>query len=66
MKDISTHQWQRVIERIASLSNEELLDEVLSQAQGDAWDGNFTERGLQEYEYHKAELEKRLGKWLKE
>ena len=64
--DTPTHQQQKVIERVARLSNEELLDEVLSQAQGDSWDGNFTENGLWEYEYYKTELKKRLGSWIEE
>ena len=62
--DTPTHQQRKVIDRATSLSNKDLLDEVLSLAQGDDWDGSFTKHGLWEYEYHKAELEKRLENWL--
>ena len=60
-------KWK--IEFVASvdkLSNGELLDETLSAAQGDDYDGEFSHQGQWEYEYLILELQNRLGDWLNE
>ena len=58
--------WQKkIIENEKTMSNKELLDEVLDQAQGDDYEGAFTERGRWEYEYLLGKLHERLADWLK-
>lgn len=60
-------RWQtKELERIAELTNKELLDEVLDLAGGDDWEGEFTAEGSWTYDKLVDELEKRLGEWLKE
>jgi hypothetical protein len=60
-------KWQqRFVADTQAMSNEELLDETLSAAQGDGWDGCFTARGSWEFDCLKAELRKRLAGWLEE
>lgn len=51
--------------RIAALSNAALLDETLSLAGGDDYDGCFTKEGAVSYELLEAELRRRLEEWLK-
>jgi hypothetical protein len=50
--------------RIAALSNKELYESTLSWAGGDDYDGGFTYKGQLTFDYHKAELERRLKDWL--
>jgi len=58
-------QWQlQIIDREKTWTNEELFDEVLSQAKGDDYDGHFTEHGYWEYKYLCEQLRKRLKDWL--
>ncbi len=50
---------------IKATSNSHLLDEALFLAQGDDWDGGFTNRGRREYDQVVEELRSRLSEWLK-
>lgn len=60
-------QWQKdYIEEITAMSNSELLDSVLDQADGDSWDGYFTEKGFWKYSAAKTHLRMRLVDWLNE
>jgi len=45
---------------LQGMTNEELLNEVSSQARGDDWDGMFTSRGEALYNATWGELRKRL------
>ena len=45
---------------ISNLSNTDLLDEVISLAAGDDWDGMFTKEGEWEFQQLKSELNFRL------
>ena len=57
--------WQKeIIERVSRMSNLELLDETLSMAQGDDYDGCFTKRGAWEFDCLNRELRERLADWL--
>lgn len=54
-------KWQQeIIDRIATMSNDDLLDNTITAAQGDDWDGCFTERGLWEFTALQNELCARL------
>lgn len=48
--------------RVSALSNYSLLEETLSAAQGDDYDGCFTSRGQWTFDNLKEELESRLRK----
>lgn len=52
--------------RAQSLSNAELLDEVLERANPDDYDGCWTTRGWNLYLVYKRVLKKRLQNWLKD
>lgn len=55
-------KWQQeYIEFIRSLSNHNLLNEVLADARGDGWEGCFTKRGSWRFDYATDELRRRLG-----
>lgn len=54
----------KIIEKEKSMSNQELFDEVLSQAGGDDLEGCFTPKGFWEYEYLESKLRERLANWL--
>lgn len=51
---------------MSKMSNRELLDETLSEACGDDYDGCFTKLGALRYSLLTTELEKRLETWLNE
>ncbi len=55
---------KKIVENEKNMSNEELFDEVLSQATGDDYDGCFTTKGLWEYNYLESKLRERLANWL--
>lgn len=63
MEELLLYQ-KKIVENEKGMSNEELLDEVLSQASGDDYDGCFTTKGLWEYNYLKSKLRERLANWL--
>lgn len=59
------YKWQlQVVEREKAYTNEELYDEVLSQSQGDDWDGYFTRQGQWEFDYLERKLRERLATWF--
>ena len=58
-------KWQiEITEDVKNMSNEELLNETLFLAQGDDYDGCFTDKGQWEYDYLRLELKNRLKDWL--
>jgi len=57
---------ERELLAISKMSNRELLDETLSLAGGDDYDGYFTKLGAWKCSVLTIELEKRLENWLKE
>ena len=63
MADLLLYQ-KKIIEKEKGMSNQELFDEVLSQAGGDDWEGCFTTKGFWEFEYLESKLRERLENWL--
>lgn len=58
--------WQKkIVEDEKKMSNDALLTAVIEQAQGDDYDGCFTERGRWEFAYLGVKLRERLSDWLK-
>jgi hypothetical protein len=55
---------EEFIKYSTELSNVDLLEEVISSAGGDDYDGTFTKRGLREFAILEKELRKRLANWL--
>ena len=51
------------LDRIRSISNDELLEETFDAGNGDDFEGEFTDEGKWEYEALKSELRTRL--WMK-
>jgi hypothetical protein len=65
--EMKLFKWQKkILSKIQSYTNRQLLDETLVLASGDSYEGEFTNRGGWEFEESKKELEKRLGDWLNE
>ena len=67
MKELTEKQksellkWQKEeLTRIKASSNLELLEDTISSAGGDDYDGCFTKRGAWSFEQEKQELSKRL------
>ena len=59
------YKWQQdIIDYCANISNEDLLEEVISSAAGDDWDGEFTDQGQWGFNYAKSLLYERLADWL--
>jgi len=58
-------KWQKeIIDKVDNMSNRNLLDQTLFLAGGDDYDGEFTTKGLFEYNYLTEELNNRLDDWL--
>lgn len=57
---MSNWSKEEVIDKVKKMSNNALLDETLSLAAGDSYDGCFTREGEFEYETLQAELYSRL------
>lgn len=54
-------KWQQdTLDRVKSMTNGELVDNTLSAASGDDYDGGFTARGAWEFDALKEELLARL------
>lgn len=60
-------KWQqKILDQIEGYSNAELIAATFDLAQGDSYDGEFTDRGHWEYLELLRELHKRLTPWLLE
>ena len=67
MKLEKVAKWKRdTLEQMYAYSNSKLLDETVSAAAGDDYDGCFTDRGEWKYVALRTMLEIRLGSWLEE
>lgn len=54
-------KWEKEdLEEIKRMSNEDILWNTVSAAQGDDWDGMFTSRGKKKFKMLREELERRL------
>ena len=56
-------KWQQsIIDSLEKFSDKELVDEIVTLANGDDYDGCFTDRGWWELDTLRDELLKRLAK----
>jgi len=65
--DGTKNKWQEnYIVLIKKLSNYDVFDQLIYDAQGDDWDGAFTDQGEWKFHTLRAEVEERLADWFAE
>lgn len=61
---VPDHIQEQEQKRISSLSNSDLLNQMIQIAGGDDWDGDLTQRGKCVFTLCYKELQVRLADWL--